>query len=60
MSLTNILGSVEVTVIMPSYALEVRSQRFVLVFVAGSAATAVHGAPQCRHIRLQRWRQSGP
>ena len=44
MSPTNIPGSVDVTVIMLSYALKVRSRRFVLAFAAGSVATAVHGA----------------
>ena len=44
MSLTNILGSVAVTVMMLSYALEARSKWFVLAFVAGSAATAVYSA----------------
>ena len=44
MSLTNIFGSVAVTVMMLSYALEARSKWFVLAFVAGSAATAVYSA----------------
>ncbi len=44
MSPTNIFGSVAVTVMMLSYALEARSKWFVLLFVAGSAATAAYSA----------------
>ena len=44
MSPTNIFGSVAVTVMMLSYAFEARSKWLVLLFVAGSAATAVYSA----------------
>jgi hypothetical protein len=43
-SVTSIFGSVAVTVMMLSYALESRSKWFVLLFVAGSAATAIYSA----------------